>query len=391
MTHRGTLRTENKTEKNDLRTWIEIDREAIDQNYRTFRSLTPRTCALMAVVKSNAYGHGLVDFSREVARLGADWLGVDSIVEGLALRREGISTPILVLGHTLDGRIDDAREHNISITVSDMVALKEIAALPIDKRPNIHIKVDTGMHRQGFLIEELASVMRIVAGGKNTVAVEGLYTHFAAAKNPSFPAYTAAQIAEFKGWITEFKRLGLLPVTHAAATSGTILFPESHFDMVRVGIGLYGLWPSKEVEAFAHSKMSLKPALSWKSVIGEIKELEEGVQVGYDLTETLPRATKTAVVPIGYWHGYSRAFSSVGTMLVRGARARVLGRVSMDMVVLDVTDIPKAAVGDEVVIIGQQGDEYVGADDLARMSDTVNYEVVTQINPLIKRRYGLSE
>jgi len=376
-----------KQTKNELRTWIEIDRKAIAHNYKIFRSVIPKTCSLMAVVKSNAYGHDLISFSKEIVTIGVDWLGVDSIVEGIALRREGVGAPILVLGHTLDGRIAEARKYNISITVSIWRALKEIARYPSEKCPNLHVKVDTGMHRQGFLIGELPDVMRLVTGKKNKLAVEGLYTHFAVAKNPSFPAYTVGQIALLKQWINEFKRLGLVPVTHAAATSGAVLFPEAHFDMVRIGIGSYGLWPSKEVEAFASRKFSLAPILSWKTIIGETKELEAGMGVGYDLTETLERKTKIAVVPIGYWHGYSRVFSSVGSMLVRGRRARVVGRVSMDMVVLDVTDVPKAAPGDEVVIIGEQDGKHVTVDDLARMSDSINYEVVTRINPLIKRIY----
>ncbi|TSC61046.1 MAG: alanine racemase, partial [Parcubacteria group bacterium Gr01-1014_107] len=213
------------------------------------------------------------------------------------------------------------------------------------------------------------------------------FTHFAAAKNPSFPKYTFGQIELFKKWIEAFKKNGYKPIAHAAASSGTLIFPESHFDMVRIGISLYGLWPSPEVESFCKDKYQLKPILSWKTIISEVKTLKKGSKVGYDLTETLSRESKVAVCPLGYWHGFPRILSSIGSVLIRGKRARVLGRISMDMISVDVTGIVDAKVGDEVVVLGKQGKEEVSADDLAYLSGTSNYEVITRINPLIKRFY----
>ena len=176
-------------------------------------------------------------------------------------------------------------------------------------------------------------------------------------------------------------------MSHASATAGAMLFPEAHYDMVRIGIGLYGLWPAKEVEAFYNKRRILTPALSWKSIISEIKELPSGAKIGYDSTEALSRRSKIAVCPVGYWHGYPRSLSSVGQVLVRARRAKVLGRVSMDMLTIDISDISGIKVGDEVTLIGASGKEKLSAHALADLSDSSWYEIITRLNPLIKRIY----
>ncbi len=331
----------------------------------------------MAVVKSNAYGHGLVDFAREMERRGADFLGVDSMTEALALRRHNIPTPILVLGYTLPELFDEAAEKDIALSVSSFEALDALGKARPPKPLRTHIKVDTGMHRQGFLFEEQKTLLSKLK--THSVRVEGLFTHFAAAKNPSFPKDTETQIAEFRKWIAVFKKTGFTPIVHAAATAGALLFPEAHFDMVRIGVGLYGHWPAKEVEAFLQDRITLKPALRWKSVITEIKSLKRGSRIGYDLTETLLRDSRAAIVPIGYWHGYPRALSSIGRVVARGRECRVLGRVSMDILTIDITNAPHARVGDVVEIILDES--------TASLADSSIYEVITRLNPLIKRLY----
>ena len=377
--------------KNGLRTWIEVDRRAIAHNYKLFRSLISKKTKLMAVVKSNAYGHSLIDFSREMERLGADWLGVDSIVEALALRREGTRFPVLVLGYTFPDRFKEATEKNISLTVSTFETLSAIEKMKLPKPLQVHIKVDTGMHRQGFLAKDLPTILADLQHTTHNrqLKIEGLYTHFANAKNPAFPQDTNNQLAEFSKWQAASKKSGLKPICHVAATAGTILFPDSHYDMVRVGIGLYGLWPDSEIRSFASNRLILRPVLSWKSVVSEIKKVPKGERVGYGLSEELTRDSTLAVVPIGYWHGYPRFLSSVGWTLVSGHRAKVVGRVSMDMIVIDITGIKGVKPQDEVVLIGRQGKESISIDtDLAGLSDfSYNYEFVTRINPLIKRIY----
>lgn len=379
----------NYGEKFGVRTWIEIDRRAIKHNYKIFRSCINPETKLMSVVKSNAYGHGLIDFSKEVASLGADWLGADSIVEALHLREVGIKKPILVLGYTLPKRFVEAVENNLSLSISSFESLNNLLkrAKGFKAAIRIHVKVDTGMHRQGFFPEDMEKVCALIEGNSKII-FEGIFTHFAAAKNPSFPDSTNKQIEEFEKALSVVDRFGFKPIRHASATAGTLLYPKAHYDMVRIGIGMYGIWPSKEVEKFFTNKLNLKPVLTWKTLVGEVKTLPNGGGVGYDFTESLPKNSKIAVCPIGYWHGYGRVFSSIGNVLVNGKRVRIVGRVSMDMIILDVTKVANVKVGDEVVLIGRQGGDEVKADELADISDSLSsYEILTRTNPLIKRVY----
>lgn len=376
-----TKKIAKKNEHSGLRTWVEIDKSTIKQNISVFRTVISKKTRLMAIVKSNAYGHGLWDFSSVAENAGVDWFGVDSIVEGLSLRAHGITKPILVLGYTLPERFADAKDNDISLTISNIDGVNSLikSKLPI----KIHLKIDTGMHRQGFSLKELDGVCKKIK--ESNIVVEGMYTHFASAKNPSFPQETNKQIEVFEKAIKIVEGHGFKPIKHASATGGTLLFPKAHYDMVRVGIGLYGMWPSKDTQRVMESKISLKPVLSWKTIVGEVKTLPEGGGIGYDATEKLPPGSKIAICPIGYWHGLTRAFSSIGNVLVRGERAKILGRVSMDMIILDISKIKGVKVGDEVVIIGSQDKNKISADELADISGTINYEVVTRINPLIKR------
>lgn len=376
-----------KTENKGLRTWIEIDKTAAENNYKIFRKLIAKKCSLMAVVKSNAYGHGLVDFSLLVQKLGADWFGVDSVIEGLALRKAGVRKNILVLGYTLLEKLDEAAKNNISLTISSLNQLESVRRMRLNRSLKIHLKIDTGMHRQGFLIDELPLALELIKKSPKNMAVEGVYTHFAAVKSPDAPFDTLRQIKIFDEAVKILKSAGLNPIKHSAATAGTIIFPQAHYDMVRIGIGLYGLWPSKEIKSAFENKINLKPVLSWKTIVGEIKNLDSGERIGYDLTELLSRPAKVAILPIGYWHGFSRSLSSIGRVLIAGKSAKVLGRVSMDMIAVDASATQNVKPGDEAVIIGGSGKAILSADDMAENINTNNYEVVTRLNPLMKRIY----
>ena len=369
------------------RTWIELDSNALKANIATFRTLLEPQVKLLGVVKSNAYGHGLVDFSKKVVEYGADWIGVDSFVEGLRLRKEGITQPILVLGYTLPELITHAAEASISISVSNASTLEIIKKLDVAKKVHVHIKVDTGMYRQGFMLDEIDTVVATLKELSDKVVVEGLFTHFSSAKNPSFPSYTLGQLEQFEQWRKAFKDAGFTPIVHAAATSGTILFPQSHFDMVRIGIGLYGLWPAREVKEYAESRISLKPVLSWKTIISEVKKVPKDSKIGYDGTEILRRDSVLGICPIGYWHGFPRSLSSIGEVLVHGSVAKVLGRVSMDMIIIDLTDCPDTQVLDEAVLIGTNGGASLSAERFSYLADSSWYEIVTRLNPLIKKLY----
>ncbi|MBI5530107.1 MAG: alanine racemase [Candidatus Doudnabacteria bacterium] len=369
---------------NQYRTWIEISQKAITHNYKTFRSLVNPKVKYLAVVKSNAYGHELIGFAKAQSKLGADFLGVDSITEAKSLRESGIKKPILVLGYTLPIHFGLAEKYKISLTISSAQGLT--ALIKSGKKVKIHLKLDTGMHRQGFFVNDLEKVCELL-NQHSKILVEGVYTHFASAKKPDSHNETEKQILQFKQAVSIIRAAGFSPITHAAATAGTLNYPEAHFDMVRIGIGMYGLWPSPETQKVMEKKYPLLPALTWKSIISEAKWVEKGEKVGYDYTETLQMKSLLAVVPIGYWHGYWRAFSGKASVLAGGKRCKVVGRIAMDMIVIDITGVPKVKAGDEVVLIGKQGKEEISAGELAQLAGTTHYEVVTRLNPLIKKVY----
>lgn len=372
--------------RNGLRTWIEIDKKAIAHNYRSFRALITPETKLLGVVKSNAYGHNLIEFAQELEKLRVDYLAVDSVVEGIALRQEGVRSPILILGYILPEMIEKAVANNLDITVSNFEYFNEIRKLKLKKKLRVHIKVDTGMHRHGFQEKDIKKVISQIRKTKQ-IEVVGLYTHFASAKDSAFPKKTKNQIKIFKVWRETFIKAGYKPLCHACATSGTILFPEAHFDMVRIGIGLYGIWPSAETKDFAQNKLNLKPALSWRTIIGEINNIKKDEGIGYDFTEKLKRDSTVAVIPVGYWHGFPRTLSGIGQVIINGQKAKVLGRICMDIIMVDVTDIKKVKVGDEVTIIGQDGRKIITVDDVSGLLSGSAYEFITRLNPLIKRIY----
>jgi alanine racemase len=366
-----------------VRTWIEIESRAARKNYDTFRKLIGKKVKLWSVVKSNAYGHGLFVFSKLVAGFGIDGFCVDSLVEGIALRKTGIKKPILVLGHTLPSLYGEAVKNDIIITISNFEALRELTRAKT--APTFHIKIDTGMHRQGFYPGDLPRAIKIVASKAAVKAkLTGIYTHFSSAKDINYPTYTDHQFGNFKKAAKLFEKAGFKNLMkHAAATGGTLVSPKYHLDAVRVGIGLYGLWPSKELEVQLGKKIKLRPTLSWRAVVGEVKRLKAGVYVGYDMSERAPHDMKMAVLPLGYWHGFPRALSGVGEVLINGARARVLGKVSMDLVAV----APKGAArtGNVVTLIGRDGKYEITAAEIAGRSGTIHYEFLTRLNPLMER------
>jgi alanine racemase len=242
------------------------------------------------------------------------------------------------------------------------------------------------MCRHGFLLKDINKVIKEIKKLGN-IDVEGLYTHFSIAKDPAFPNYTRKQIKEFIIWKETFEKEGFKPICHASATSGVIVFPEADFDMVRIGIGMYGIWPSKETEMAFSDKFTLEPVLSWKTIIGEIKTLPKGSRIGYDGTEILDKESKIAICPVGYWHGFLRDLSCKAKVLINGKKCKVLGRVCMDIIMIDVSSVEKIKVGDEVVIIGESDKEKITVDDMSSIISGSSYEFLTRINPLIKRFY----
>ncbi|HUU39147.1 MAG TPA: alanine racemase, partial [Candidatus Desulfaltia sp.] len=312
---------------------------------------------------------------------------VDSIVEAVTLRKKGIRKPILVLGYTLPGRFGDAEKYRVSLTVSSPENLRVLAAFPNPRPTCIHLKLDTGMHRQGFLPSQWEAARALLSKNRGRIQVEGIYTHFASAKDPANRGYTNGQIKEFEKAVAFFGASANRPIRHASATAGAMNYPVAAYDLARIGIGLMGHWPSVETKRAWDKRIVLKPALTWRTIISEVKTLKKGLGVGYDLTETLKRDSRVGVCPIGYWHGFPRSLSLVGEVLVRGRRAKVLGTISMDMIVIDLTDAGGARVGDGVTVIGRDGREEVTAYEVARRAGVSHYELLTRLNPLIQKYY----
>ncbi len=373
-----------------LKTWIEINKKAAIKNVKTFRSLVSNKTQIWAVVKSNAYGHGLVIFSKIVDEAGVDGFCVDSVKEGNKLRENNITKPILVLGPTLQGLLKEAQDNEITITIANKESLKEF--LKSTAKPNFHLKIDSGMHRQGFYPKDIPKIISSLKKVKNNF--KGVYTHFCSAKDINYPTYTELQFSNFNKALVVLERAGFSAkggsalggnnlVKHVAATGGTLINKKYHLDAVRIGIGLYGLWPSKELNIY-FSKIKLAPVFSWKVLVSDVKRIKKGDYIGYDLTERALKDGQIAILPIGYWHGFSRVFSSLGSVLINGKLVKVLGRVSMDIIVVDVTGI-KCRVGDEAVIVGKQGKAEIAAGDAAGQIGTSHYELITRVNPLIER------
>jgi alanine racemase len=342
----------------------------------------------MAVVKANAYGHGL-DVVAPVAARHADWLGVNNLEEGLAVRDLGIDKPVAILGHTELERLDYIISGDFRQVVyrEDVAAGLSACAKNRSTTARVHVKVETGTHRQGVALDELKAFVEGLLALPN-LEIEGLYTHFANIEDTLDPAFAQFQIEEFRRAVAIVKEAGGRPsLIHASATSGALLYPETGFNMIRVGIGTYGIWPSRETQLAARERgrrISLSPALHWKTRIAQIKTIKSGEFVGYGLTYQASHAMRIAILPIGYYDGYERKLSNSGRVLVGGQTVPVIGRVMMNMIAIDVTDVD-VKLDDEVVLIGRQGKAEIRVEELAEKIGSIAYEVVSRINPGIPR------
>ena len=368
-------------------TWIEIDAAKIRSNIDAFRPLVT-SASIMAVVKANAYGHGL-EVTAPAAAERADWLGVNAIDEALAVKQLGIQKPVAILGHTEPSRCDAVVNDNFRQVVYRLDVAKALsrAAEQQNRTAHIHIKIETGTNRQGIPIGDLSAFVEKLRG-MPALNIEGVYTHFANIEDTLDPSYAEMQLNKFYQAVAILNAAGVRPSQiHGAATAGALLYPQTGFTMVRLGIGVYGLWPSRETQIAARErgrKISLSPALTWKTRVAQLKDVNPGDFVGYGLTYQANRRMRLAVLPVGYYDGYDRRLSNSGRALVKGQPATVVGRVAMNMTMVDVTDTG-ASVDDEVVLLGRQGNSEIRAEELAEKMGTIPYEVVSRINPLIPR------
>jgi alanine racemase len=378
--------------------WAEIDLNAIANNVRELRRRTRPQASLMAVVKADGYGHGAAEVARTALANGAEWLGVARLPEAVALREAGLAAPMMVFGYTPPADAVRLIDYDLRQSVYSLDAARaySAAAEMLGRKIRVHLKVDTGMGRLGMMpaapggsnpgrsvdeafIRDATAVARLPG-----LELEGIFTHFAASDSAD-RSYARRQLALFIEVVSALRDNGIeFELRHAANSAAVIAMPESHLDLVRPGIALYGLRPSQEVDL---AGVFLKPAMALKTRIVHLKPVPAGTYISYGMTYRTPHPTVIATVPVGYADGFRRQFSSKGEMLVHGRRVPVVGRVCMDLTMLDVGAVPEARMEDEVVIFGRQGAESISADDLAHALGTINYEIVCDVTARVPRVY----
>ncbi|CDB23765.1 alanine racemase [Clostridium sp. CAG:557] len=374
------------------RTWAQIDLDAIKHNYLQIRNNISDKSMLLCVIKADAYGHGAVALAKEYERLGADWFAVSNLEEAFQLRNNGIKKPILILGYTPANMAYELSKLNISQAVFSEEYANDLSnyAAKNNVKVKIHLKIDTGMSRIGFVFKnerenlETIKELRRVCNLENLIT-EGIFTHFAVADEAGKSIETTnGQFSAFSDICKILKDSGInIKIRHCSNSGGILNYPQTNLDMVRAGIILYGLFPSN----YVRNKLDLQPAMSLKTVISQVKTVPEGTAVSYGGTFVTQRKTKIATVPIGYADGYLRVLSSKASMLVNGKKAPVIGRICMDQAMLDITDIENINENTVVTVFGKDGDAEIKVEDIADIANTINYEILCLISKRIPRIY----
>ncbi len=368
-------------------TFARVDASALVHNLRAVQRHTGRTCRVLAVVKADGYGHGAAETARALVDEGAWGLAVSLVEEGVELREAGIHAPVVVLGGVPPGSQDVLVHRRLTPVVWSREHLEMLAgavrragAHPLP----VHLKVDTGMSRLGVLPSDLSPLLDWFArDGGQTLQLEGVMTHLACADDTTDDLTSARQLATFQECLVAIEAKGLHPtLRHACNSAALVRFPQAHFDMVRPGIALYGAASSPEVEL-----ANLRLAMSVHSRILGIRELPAGVRVSYGGRDRLERKTALAIVPVGYGDGYPRSMSGRAQMLVRGHRCRVIGNITMDVCMLDVTDLPGVRAGEEVTLLGTQGRERIGLHEMAGWANVLPYEITCGVSKRVPRRF----
>jgi alanine racemase len=363
--------------------WIEIDLSAIRHNFQQIRRHVGPRQQILAVVKANAYGHGLLPIAQTLTASGADLLGVASVADGVALRQAGVGGRIFVMGQPLPDEASLVVAHGLTQAIGDAASAQALsrAAAAQERSIAVHLKVDTGMGRYGVWHEEAVPLYGRLFQCPG-LQVEGVFTHLSSAGLNL--QTTEEQIGRFRQFLQHLREKRLpAGVRHAANSVGLLRFPEARLDLVRSGLLVYGASPLKEGQPLA-----LRPALSLKSRVRFLKRISAGRAVSYGGTWKAERSTLVATLPVGYAHGYMRALSNKAELLIRGRRAKVIGRITMEDLMADVTEVPGVSLGDEVTLIGRQGGEKVTAEELARRARTIPYEIFVALSPRIPRLYA---
>lgn len=367
-------------------TWADISLDAIEHNVRLFKSTLSGSCRLMAVVKANGYGHGAVEVARTALEAGASHLGVALLDEALQLRAAEILAPILLLGYTPTRSVEAAVKNDIDITIFSESQLDEVIACTnrLRRKAVVHLKVDTGMTRLGVTSWDEALALCLKAASSEFVKPEGLFTHFADADRLDSP-YTRKQFELFLSLIKHLQANQVhIPIKHCCNSAATLLYPDMHLDMVRVGIGLYGLQPS----SVPLPKSSLLwPAIQFKTQVSSVKLVLTGQSIGYGCTFQPTRDSHIAILPVGYADGWPRSLSNKGSVWLSDGLAPIVGRICMDQMMVDVTDIPNVQVGDDAILMGGPDHSPVSVEKIASQLQTINYEVVCAVGKRVPRYY----
>ncbi|MBV9707239.1 MAG: alanine racemase [Chloroflexi bacterium] len=366
-------------------TWVEVDLNAIANNTQRIKALVGSRVQVLVSLKADAYGHGAVRVARTTLHNGASMLGVATVSEATPLRQAGITAPILVFGYVPPWQMREAVRQDVTVTLYTLEPAQALsrAALALGKSVKVHVKVDTGMGRLGVRYEQLHEVVTLLreVSALPGLELEGLYTHLATADS-SDQLHAHRQLARFQHVLHALEQQGLRPpLIHAANSAATLSLPDSHFGLVRPGIAIYGLDPSNEVRL----PQGFRPALSFKTQVAQVKMVPPDECISYGCAYVTERPTVVATLPVGYADGFRRAPKNWGVVLIHGQESPILGRVCMDQCMVDVTHIPQTRIGDEVVLIGQQGSATLTAEQVAERLGTINYEVVAEILARVPR------
>ena len=369
-------------------TWVDIDMQAARHNFQTVRQLVGEQVKICAIVKANGYGHGSVELSKLYVAEGVDFLAVATIDGALKLRNAGIEVPILVLGWTPTEAYQAAVENDVRLTMYDLQEIKKLNEAAVSKGKNalVHLKIDTGMTRLGFMateenLEQIAQALALP-----NIEIEGIFSHFSKADEKS-KDYAYKQLAIFKDFVARLEeKTGYhIPIKHMANSAAIIDLPEAHLDMVRPGIVLCGLQPSSEMLNTA----DLQPVLSWKAKVSRVQQVPAGTLIGYGGTYQAEKTMTVATIPVGYADGYDRLLSNKGYVLYQGKKLPIVGRVCMDQFMVDASSAANLQAGDEVILIGSQGDQSLTVTEMAEMLQTIDHEIICAIAARVPRIYKM--
>lgn len=373
------------------KTWVEISTSAYKNNLNVLKSLLAKDVTFCAVVKANAYGHGLAEIVGIAKYNGVNHFAVDSIDEAIQVRKLCPEAVIFILGYTVPERLKEVVAHNFIQTVyqNETVQILGREATDQNRRALINIKIETGTQRQGIEIKNLKILLATIERERGLVECVGISSHFSSSEMTEREAVTKNQNQIFEEAIEITRRFGFNPkYIHISCSASGFLYPEAHHTMVRFGLSQYGMWPSDDVKKkmlLGSRNVELQPILTWKTRIAQIKDIGPATPVGYCQRFVSDRPMRTAILPVGYFDGYRRALNN-GFVLLHGQKCKILGNICMNMMIVDVSSIGQAKVDDEVTLLGRDGMNQITAEDLANSTVTINYEITTSINPLIPRK-----